>query len=124
MTVATILVVDDSGYARRLLRQTLEPLGHAVVEAGSGLAGLEAYAVHAPDLVLLDLTMEDMGGLEVLGRLREMNPGARVIVVSADIQRSTGRQVADAGAFRFLAKPAEPAELAEAVQAALAQEDG
>jgi len=124
LTVATILVVDDSGYARRLLRQTLEPLGHAVVEAGSGLAGLEAYAVHAPDLVLLDLTMEDMGGLEVLGRLREMNPGARVIVVSADIQRSTGRQVADAGAFRFLAKPAEPAELAEAVQAALAQEDG
>ena len=122
--MAKILVIDDSGYARRLLRQTLEPLGHVVVEAGSGMAGLEAYAVHAPGLVLLDLTMEDMGGLEVLGRLREMDAGARVIVVSADIQRSTGRQVADAGAFRFLAKPADPAELVEAVQAALAREDG
>ena len=120
--MAKILVVDDSGYARRLLRQTLEPLGHTLVEAGSGMAGLEAYAVHAPDVVLLDLTMEDLGGVEVLTRLREIDPGARVIVVSADIQRSTGRQVAEAGAFRFLAKPADPDELVEAVNAALARE--
>jgi len=118
--VAKILVVDDSGYARRILRQTLEPLGHAVIEAGSGMAGLEAFAVHAPDVVLLDLTMEDVGGLEVLTRLREIDPGARVIVVSADIQRSTGQQVAEAGAFRFLAKPADAGELVEAVEAALA----
>ena len=118
--MAKILVVDDSGYARRILRQTLEPLGHAVIEAGSGMAGLEAFAVHAPDVVLLDLTMEDVGGVEVLTRLRELDPGARVIVVSADIQRSTGRQVAEAGAFRFLAKPADPGELVEAVDAALA----
>ena len=120
--MATILVVDDSGYARRVLRQTLDPLGHSVIEAASGMAGLEAYAVHHPDVVLLDLTMEDVGGLEVLTRVREMNPGARVIVVSADIQRSTGKQVADAGAFRFLAKPADPGELVEAVNAALAGE--
>jgi len=120
--VAKILVVDDSGYARRILRQTLEPLGHEVVEAGSGMAGLEAFAVQAPDVVLLDLTMEDVGGLEVLTRLRELDPDARVIVVSADIQRSTGKDVAQAGAFRFLAKPADPAELVEAVDAALARE--
>ena len=119
--MAKILVVDDSGYARRLLRQTLEPQGHAVIEAGSGLAGLEAYAVHAPDLVLLDLTMEDLGGVEVLTRLREIDPRARVIVVSADIQRSTAKQVREAGAFRFLGKPADPEELLEAVGAALAE---
>ena len=119
--MATILVVDDSGYARRLLRQTLEPHGHAVIEAASGLAGLEAYAVHAPDVVLLDLTMEDLGGEEVLARLREINPVARVIVVSADIQRSTGKRVAAAGAFRFLGKPADPEDLLEAVDAALAE---
>jgi CheY-like chemotaxis protein len=122
VTVAKILVVDDSGWARRMLRQTLEPLGHELVEAGSGMAGLEAFAVHAPDVVLLDLTMEDVGGLEVLTRLREIDPSVRVIVVSADIQRSTGREVAAAGAFRFLGKPADPAELVEAVDAALARE--
>ena len=119
--MATILVVDDSGYARRLLRQTLEPHGHSVIEAGSGMAGLEAYAVHAPDLVLLDLTMEDLGGEEVLTRLREIDPAARVIVVSADVQRSTSKRVAEAGAFRFLGKPADPEELMEAVSAALGE---
>ena len=120
--MATILVVDDSGFARRLLRQTLEPHGHAVIEAGSGMAGLEAYAVHAPDLVMLDLTMEDLGGVEVLAQLRAIDPQARVIVVSADIQRSTGKDVAAAGAFRFLAKPADRDELVEAVDAALVRE--
>lgn len=119
--MATILVVDDSGYARRLLRQTLEAHGHTVIEAGSGMAGLEAYAVHAPDLVMLDLTMEDLGGVEVLTQLRAINPHARVIVVSADVQRSTAKQVAAAGAFRFLGKPADPEELLEAVGDALAE---
>lgn len=119
--MAKILVVDDSGFARRLLRQTLEPHGHAVFEAASGMAGLEAYAVHAPDVVLLDLTMEDLGGVEVLAQIRAINPGARVIVVSADIQRSTAREVAAAGAFRFLGKPADPEELMEAVGDALAE---
>ena len=119
--MATILVVDDSGYARRLLRQTLEAHGHAVIEAASGMAGLEAYAVHAPAVVLLDLTMEDVGGLEVLARLREIDPGAKVIVISADIQRATSRDVAAAGAFRFLAKPADAEDVIEAVDAALGE---
>jgi len=119
--MATVLVVDDSGYARRLLRQTLEAGGHAVIEAASGMAGLEAYAMQAPDVVLLDLTMEDVGGLEVLQRLREIDPNARVIVVSADIQRATGKQVAEAGAFRFLAKPADAEDVIEAVNAALGE---
>lgn len=119
--MAKILVVDDSGFARRLLRQTLEPHGHAVIEAASGMAGLEAYAVHAPDVVLLDLTMEDLGGVEVLAQIRAINPRARVIVVSADIQRSTAKEVAAAGAFRFLGKPADPEELLEAVGDALAE---
>jgi two-component system chemotaxis response regulator CheY len=95
-----------------------------VIEAASGMAGLEAYAVHAPDVVLLDLTMEDVGGLEVLARLREIDPKAKVIVVSADIQRATGRQVAEAGAFRFLAKPADPDDVIGAVAAALGEVAG
>lgn len=119
--MAKILVVDDSGYARRLLRRTLEQQGHEVTEAGSGLGGLESYAVQMPDVVMLDLTMEDLGGLDVLRQIREIDPGARVIVVSADIQRSTARMVAEAGAFRFLGKPADPDDVAEAVNAALAE---
>lgn len=117
--MATILVVDDSGYARRILRRTLEDHGYSVIEAGTGMAGLEAYAVHTPQVVLLDLTMEDVGGLEVLTRMHELSPDVPVIVVSADIQRSTRKMVAEAGAFRFLSKPVEPDDVIEAVDAAL-----
>ena len=119
--MAKILVVDDSGYARRLLRQTLEAQGHSVTEASSGMSGLESYVMDSPDLVMLDLTMEDMSGIEVLQRLREVNPDVRVIVVSADIQRTTAKQVAEAGAFRFLGKPAERDEVIDAVNAALGE---
>ncbi len=110
-----IIVVDDSGYARRVHRRVLEGAGHEVREAGSGIAALEAYYLDKPDLVLLDLSMEDMGGLEVLAELRRLDPSVRVIVVSADVQRTTEELVRAAGALRFLGKPASPDALLEAV---------
>jgi len=119
--MASILVVDDSGYARRLLRTLLEANGHEVSEAGSGMAALESYFVQRPDVVLLDLTMEDMSGLDVLGRLREVDPGARVVVISADVQRTTAGLVTDAGAFRFLGKPANRDEVLGAIRDALGE---
>lgn len=119
--MATILVVDDSAYARRLMRRTLEAREHTVIEAGGGLAALESFVVSRPEVVMLDLTMEDLGGMEVLGRLREIDPDVRVIIVSADIQKSTGKMVEEAGAFRFLAKPADPEEVVAAVSAALGE---
>ena len=119
--MATIMIVDDSGYTRRSHRRIVEADGHVVHEAASGMAALEGYFVHRPDLVLLDLTMEDMSGLEVLAKLRELHAGARVIVVSADVQRTTTRLVQEAGAQRFLAKPVAAADLIDAVHAVLAE---
>lgn len=110
-----ILIVDDSGYARRMHRQILESGGHQVVEAASGLAALERFYIDQPDVVLLDLSMEDMGGLDVLHRLRELAPDVRVIIVSADVQRTTERMVLDAGAQRFIGKPAGAEQLLETV---------
>ena len=109
--MATIMVVDDSGYARRTHRRILETGGHSVIEATSGMEAIEGYFLHRPELVLLDLSMEDIGGLDVLRKLREMDPGARVVVISADVQRSTGQLVAEAGALRFLGKPAAAEQL-------------
>ena len=119
--MATIMIVDDSNYTRRTHRRILESDGHTVVEASSGRAAIEGYFVHRPDLMVLDLTMEDIGGIEVLERLRELNAAARVIVVSADVQRSTAQMVADAGALRFIGKPVAPDELLQAVRALLAE---
>src|ERR1044071_3408491 len=98
---ATILVVDDSGMSRRALRKILETAGHQIVEAEDGIAALERYFLHRPDLVLLDLTMTGMYGLDVLTKLREMDANARVIVASADIQSSTREMVEERGARAF-----------------------
>ena len=109
--MATVLIVDDSSYARRTHRRILESDGHSVLEAASGMAAIESVFMHAPDLVLLDLTMEDMSGLEVLAKLRELGSQARVIVLSADVQRTTAQLVAESGALRFLAKPVASEQL-------------
>lgn len=110
------MIVDDSGYTRRTHRKILEGAGYQVVEAASGMAAIEGYFLHHPDLVLLDLTMEDMGGLDVLEKFRELRAGARVVVISADVQRSTGKMVAESGALRFLGKPVSPEDLIETVR--------
>jgi len=119
--MATIMIVDDSNFTRRTHRRIVESDGHVVHEATSGMAAIESFFVHRPDLVLLDLTMEDMSGFAVLEQLRALNAGARVIVVSADVQRSTAQLVAEAGAIRFLGKPVSPDGLLAAVREALAE---
>jgi len=119
--MAVIMIVDDSGFTRRTHRRIIESAGHTVHEATSGMAAIESFFVHRPDLVLLDLTMEDMGGLEVLEKFRELSAGARVIVISADIQRSTTQLVASSGAYRFLGKPVAPETLLATVGEALAE---
>ncbi len=117
-----ILVVDDSGLARRGTRRVLEGAGYTVSEAEDGMVALERYFVEKPDLVVLDLVMKGMYGLEVLSKLRELDPHARVIVLSADIQTSSRQLVNDAGAAAFLNKPVTSEDLLDAVNAALERE--
>jgi two-component system, chemotaxis family, chemotaxis protein CheY len=103
--MAKILIVDDSGMSRRTLRKILEPAGYEISEAEEGIVALERYFLDKPDLVLLDLTMTGMYGVEVLNKLREMDPQARVIIASADIQSSTREMVDASGASAFINKP-------------------
>jgi two-component system chemotaxis response regulator CheY len=113
--MARILIVDDSGYARRIHRGILEAAGHTVTDVSTGMGALESYSLEHPDLVLLDLSMEDLGGVQVLKTLREMDAAACVVVVSADIQRTTEQTVMANGARRFLAKPVSAETLVAAV---------
>jgi two-component system chemotaxis response regulator CheY len=71
-------------------------------------------------VVLLDLVMRGMYGLDVLEKLREMDPAARVVVISADIQTSSRELVSAAGAAGFLSKPARAEDIVAAVQGAIA----
>jgi two-component system chemotaxis response regulator CheY len=120
--MAKLLIVDDSSLSRRISRRILEDAGHAVAEAPDGLTALERYAVDRPDVVLLDVTMAEMNGLEVLGQLRAMDPTARVVMATADVQTSTKTLSAAAGAVGFVLKPLTPATVLRAVDAALAAE--
>jgi two-component system, chemotaxis family, chemotaxis protein CheY len=117
----TILVVDDSGLARRGTRRILEGAGYTILEAEDGMAALERYFVDKPDLVLLDLVMKGMYGIDVLTKLRALDAAARVIVLSADIQTSSRDMVTAAGATAFLNKPVAADELIAAVRAALGE---
>ena len=83
----------------------LETAGHSVEEAANGNDALERYFLKKPDLVLLDLVMEGITGMEVLARLRELDPAARVIVASADVQSSTRAEAQAGGATGFINKP-------------------
>ena len=106
-----VLIVDDSALSRRTLRQILEPAGYEVAEAEDGLSALERYFLEKPDIVLLDLVMKGMYGLDVLTKLRELDADAKVVIVSADIQTSSHELVEAAGARAFVNKPFDRADI-------------
>jgi two-component system chemotaxis response regulator CheY len=117
---AKVLIVDDSALTRRSLRQILEAAEYEVMEAENGLDALERYFLDKPDVVLLDLVMRGMYGLEVLQKIRELDPQARIVVVSADIQTSSQDLAGEAGATAFINKPFDRAEILRALDVALA----
>ena len=117
---AKVLVVDDSGLARRLIRKILEDLGHEVEDVSDGAQALERYVLNRHDAVILDLLMHGMYGVEVLQKLRQLNPSLPVIVVSADIQRTTRDQVKEAGAVAMVNKPVTREQLEEVLGIVLA----
>ena len=118
--MAKLLVVDDSSLSRRILRRILEEAGHKVTEANDGMMALEQYAVDKPDMVLLDVTMTEMNGLEVLRQLRALDANARVVMATADVQSSTRTLAESGGAIGFVLKPFNSETILQAVNAALA----
>jgi DNA-binding LytR/AlgR family response regulator len=112
------LIVDDEPVARRILREELELIDDVeiVAEADSGAAALELIAEHQPDLVLLDMQMPAMGGLEVVRRLKQGPSLPVIVIVTAYDQYAI--QAFEAGAVDYLLKPVGQERLAEAVQRA------
>jgi len=117
--VAKILIVDDSSLARRSTRKILEAAGHEVIEADDGLRALEQFYLEKPRAVLLDVTMKGMDGIEVLTRIRELDPEAKVVIVTADVQTSTRDMAELGGACGFVVKPVLSEQLLRAVSAAV-----
>jgi CheY-like chemotaxis protein/anti-sigma regulatory factor (Ser/Thr protein kinase) len=118
--VQRILVVDDDRTTLRMLRLQLETGGYEVETVRDGAAALARLARKPFDLVLLDVWMPGMDGLEVLSRLRGASSRPRVIVMTADDAPQTLLRAVREQAFGYVTKPVEPVELTSAVAAALA----
>jgi two-component system KDP operon response regulator KdpE len=104
------LIIDDEVQIRRLLRAALEGAGYAVCEADQGQLGLAEAALHRPDVIVLDLGLGDLNGVEVLKRLREWSE-TPVLILSVRDEEDQKIAALDAGADDYVTKPFSTAEL-------------
>jgi len=100
-----VLVVDDEPDALELLQAFLEAKGYEVLTASDGEEALQKVKEERPHLILLDVRMPKMTGLEVLKRVREIDREVGVIMVTAVNEEETGRQALQMGAFDYIIKP-------------------
>ena len=112
MAAVSLLICDDSSLARKQLLQAL-PAGWLVdvSQAATGLAALERIRQGDVEVLLLDLTMPELDGYQVLAQLREERLDCKTIVISADVQDEAVRRVLELGALAFIRKPADPTHL-------------
>lgn len=104
----SILLIDDEGNLRRMLRALLEQEGWTVVEAADGSAGLDHIRKARPEAVLLDLVLPGPSGLDLLPRILEEAPGLPVIMMSGEATLADAVEATRRGAFHFLEKPLTP----------------
>ena len=102
---SSILLIDDDSSVRMSFTGYLEDSGYQVISAESGRKGLQLFSVHEPDLVLTDLRMQDVGGMEVLAQIRQISPEKPVIVVSGLGTLADSIEALRLGAWDYLIKP-------------------
>ena len=113
-----VVLIEDEPEIRRFLRATLLSHGYRLVEAVTGQEGLQAAETRQPDLIILDLGLPDMDGLEVIRRLREWT-GVPILVLSARGQEADKVAALDAGADDYVSKPFGVSELLARTRASL-----
>ena len=110
--MAKVLVVDDSKLMRALIKATFAKIGHEVVaEANNGLEGYEKYCALKPDVVILDITMPAMNGIQALQKIKEYDDDAKIILLTSSLQGAKLNEAIKAGAAGYLFKPLEEIEL-------------
>jgi two-component system chemotaxis response regulator CheY len=104
--MASVLIVDDAAFMRMAIRTMLEKHGFQIVgEAENGAVGVKKYKECHPDVVTLDITMPEMDGIQALKEIRQHDPNAKVIMVSAMGQECMVKEAVMNGAKTFIVKP-------------------
>ncbi len=114
-----ILVVEDDLEMRSLLADELSEDGYDVVQAGDGVEAVTKVANQRFDLVITDMRMPKMGGLELLPAVKKVSPDIPVIVISSFGDWQTSAEAKERGSFRYMAKPFKMPDLKDAVKEAL-----
>lgn len=119
--MSKILLVDDAAFMRMMLKDILTKAGYdPIVEAENGLVAIEKYKEETPDLVIMDITMPEMDGIQAVKEIKKLAPSANIIMCSAMGQQAMVIESIQAGAKDFIVKPFQPDRVIEAVQKALA----
>lgn len=119
--MSLILIVEDNEKNLKLVRDVLQVKGYATIEAGTGEHGIELALAHHPDLILMDIQLPGISGIDALGMLRA-NPktaGIPVIAVTASVMQQDRKQITEAGFDRYVGKPIDLKEFLEAVRSTL-----
>lgn len=112
-----ILVCDDAAFMRMMIKDILTKNGYNVAgEAENGQKAVEKYNETKPDLVLMDITMPEMDGIQALKKIKEMDAGACVIMCSAMGQQAMVIEAIQSGAKDFIVKPFQAERVLEAVK--------
>ena len=115
-----ILTVDDAAFMRKMVKDTLTKAGYTdVYEAVDGADAVDKYGELAPDLVIMDITMPNMDGLEALKAIRAKDPNANVVMCSAMGQESMVMDAVRSGAKDFIVKPFKPDRILKTVSTIL-----
>ena len=112
-----ILICDDAAFMRMMIKDILTKNGYNVVgEAENGQKAIDAYSECNPDLVLMDITMPEMDGIQALKEIKKVDAGAKVIMCSAMGQQAMVIESIQAGAKDFIVKPFQAERVIEAVK--------
>ncbi|MHA2298930.1 MAG: response regulator [Candidatus Hodarchaeales archaeon] len=113
--MSSVLVIDDSRFSRQRISSSMDQIGYRVFHASNGEEGLKILKEKMIDCILLDITMPVLDGRAFLKILRKKKIITPVIVITADIQESTRKEVIGLGAKKFLSKPVKKEEVLKAV---------
>jgi two-component system, chemotaxis family, chemotaxis protein CheY len=115
-----VLLVDDASFMRMMLKNILVGSGYEVVgEAENGAKAIEQYKALKPDLVMMDIIMPEMGGIDAVREIVKTHPTAKKLMSSSMGQQSLVVEAIQAGAKDFIVKPFQPSNVIEAVKKAL-----
>jgi len=117
-----ILIADDAAFMRMMIKNILVKAGYEVVgEAENGAVATQLYKETRPDLVTMDITMPDVDGIEAVKAIRQFDPNANIIMVSAMGQQGMVMEAIQAGAKDFIVKPFQQERMLQAIERVLGQ---